>query len=194
MLELAANDVAATLLTPQDLRDLIPAHIAYRHELNEAEQDNILRGQHWALGRKRELLTEKFLKNLHGRMLGDVWRWAGKYRKDERNIGIAFWEIPVAVRQLLDDTKAWIEFGTYQADEIAVRFHHRLVQIHPFPNGNGRHSRLIADLLVMHLGQARFSWGRENLLDARVTRQQYISALRAADRHDVAALVAFARA
>jgi Fic-DOC domain mobile mystery protein B len=100
----------------------------------------------------------------------------------------------VALRQLLDDTKAWIEFGTYKADEIAVRFHHRLVQIHPFLNGNGRHSRLMADLLVMQLGTGRFSWGRESLLDPGVTRQQYISALRAADRHDLEALLAFARA
>ena len=85
-------------------------------------------------------------------MLGDVWRWAGKFRKSERNFGIPFYEIPVALRQLLDDTKAWIQYRTYPPDEIAVRFHHRLVQIHPFPNGNGRHARLMADLLVMRLG------------------------------------------
>src|SRR5437016_419595 len=93
-------------------------------------------------------------------MFGDVWRWAGKFRTSERNIGIAFFEIPVAVRQLLDDTKAWIEYKTYPLDEIAVRFHHRLVQIHPFRNGNGRHARLMADLLVMRLGHERFLWGR----------------------------------
>ena len=93
-------------------------------------------------------------------MLGDVWRWAGKFRRSERNLGIAFYEIPMALRQLLDDVHAWIEFNTYTADEIAVRFHHRLVQIHPFPNGSGRHARLMSDLLIMSMGRERFSWGR----------------------------------
>lgn len=129
------------------MRELIPAYIAYRRELNEAEQENIARGQEWALGRRRDVLTEKFIMDLHRSMLGDVWRWAGKFRKSERNMGIAFFEIPMALRQMLQDVKAWIECNTYPPDEIAVRFHHRLVQIHPFPNGNGRHSRLMADLL-----------------------------------------------
>ena len=76
----------------------------------------------------------------------------------------------MAVRQLLDDTKAWIEHKSYARDEIAVRFHHRLVQIHPFANGNGRHARLMADLLVIELGAERFSWGRTNLQDANDVR------------------------
>lgn len=131
-------DDAATPLTLEEMRDLIPAHIAYRRELNEAEQENIVRGQEWALGRRRHLLNEKFVKNLHRQMLGDVWRWAGKFRTSERNIGIDHWEIPAALRQLLDDTEAWIEYNTFPPDESAVRFHHRLVWIHAFPNGNGR--------------------------------------------------------
>jgi Fic-DOC domain mobile mystery protein B len=184
----------ATPLTPEERRELIPAHIAYRSELNEAEQDNIARAQDWALGRKRDPLTEKFIADLHRRMLGDVWRWAGKFRKSERNLGIAFYEIPVSVRQLLDDAKAWIEYKTYGPDEIAVRFHHRLVQIHPFPNGNGRHSRLLADLLVMRLGRERFSWGSVSRLpDAGALRRRYITALQAADNHDIGPLLAFAR-
>jgi Fic-DOC domain mobile mystery protein B len=126
-------------------------------------------------------------------MLGDVWRWAGQFRRSERNIGIPFYEIPAAIRQLLEDTKAWIEYGSYPADEIAVRFHHRLVQIHPFANGNGRHARLMADLLIMQGGGKRFSWGSENLADPGVTRRQYIEALRAADRRDFGPLLAFAR-
>jgi len=147
----------ATPLMPGEMRELIPAHIAFRGELNEAELENITRAQDWALSRKRDLLAEKFITDLHRRMLGDVWKWAGKFRKSERNLGIPFFEIPVALRQLLDDTKAWIEYKAYPADEIAVRFHHRLVQIHSFPNGNGRHSRLMADLLVMSLGRERFT-------------------------------------
>jgi Fic-DOC domain mobile mystery protein B len=183
----------ATPLTPEERRELIPAHIAYRSELNEAEQENIARAQDWALGRKRDPLTEKFIRDLHKRMLGEVWKWAGKLRKSERNLGIPFFEIPMALRQLLDDTKAQIEYKTYAPDEIAVRFHHRLVAIHPFPNGNGRHARLMADLLVMRLGEERFSWGRESLRDASALRQRYIVALKAADSHDGGPLLAFSR-
>ncbi len=186
-------DDAATPLAPEEMGDLIPSHIAFRRELNEAEQENIARGHGWALSRSRDPLTEKFIRDLHRRMLGDVWRWAGKFRTTERNIGINYWEIPVALRQLLDDAKAWIAYNTYPADEIAVRFHHRLVQIHPFPNGNGRHSRLMADLLAMKLGRERLSWGRESLCDAGSLRRRYIEALRAADNHDIDPLLKFAR-
>jgi Fic-DOC domain mobile mystery protein B len=185
----------ATPLTPEERRDLIPAHIAYRRELNEAEQENIARAQEWALSRRRrDLLSEKFIRDLHKKMLGDVWRWAGKFRTSQRNIGMDYWLIPVELRQLLDDSKAWIEFGTYPADEIAVRLHHRLVLIHPFPNGNGRHARLVADLLVMQLGRERFSWGRESLRNPGAARARYIEALRAADNHDISRLLTFARA
>jgi Fic-DOC domain mobile mystery protein B len=183
----------ATPLTPEERADLIPAHIAYRAELNEAEQENVARGQDWALGRRRDLLTEKFIKDLHGRMLGDVWRWAGNFRRTERNLGIPFYEVPMAVRHLLEDTKAWVHYKTYPPDEIAVRFHHRLVKIHPFPNGNGRHSRLMADLLVMSLGGERFSWGSARLQKAGDLRRRYIAALQAADNHDYAPLLTFAR-
>ncbi len=189
-------DDAATPLTPEEMRDLIPAHIAYRRELNEAEQENIARGQTWALARqRRDLLTEKFIKDLHRHMLGDVWRWAGKFRTSERNIGIAYWEIPVAVSQLLADTKAWIEYNTYPPDEIAVRFHHRLVLVHPFPNGNGRHARMMADLLVMmNFRRERLTWGRASLHDGGLLRVRYIAALHAADHHDLDPLLEFARA
>src|SRR5450631_3728176 len=175
------------------MRDLIPAQIAYRRELNEAEQENILLAQAWALARRRDLLNEKFVKDLHRRMFNDVWRWAGKFRTSPRNIGIDYWEIATELRQLLNDAQAWIEYRTYAPDEIAVRFHHRLVQIHPFPNGNGRHSRLMADLLVMRLGRERFSWGSANLQDASTVRQRYVAALQVADNHDISPLLAFAR-
>jgi len=190
----AQPDSAATPLTPEEMRDLIPAYIAYRRELNEAEQENITRAQAWASGRRRDLLSEKFVEDLHRQMLGDVWRWAGKFRTSERNLGIEYFQIPVALRQLLDDAKAWIEYKTYQPDEIAVRLHHRLVQIHPFPNGNGRHSRLMADLLVMQFGHDRFSWGRESLRDPSAARDRYTEALRAADNHNIGPLLAFSRA
>ena len=123
----------ATPLAPEERADLIPAHIAYRAELNAAEQENIARGQDWALARKRHLLSEKFIRDLHRRMFGDVWRWAGRFRTTERNLGIPHFEIPMAVCALLQDAKTWVEHKTYPPDEIAVRFHHRLVAIHPFP-------------------------------------------------------------
>lgn len=191
--ELFQEPENATPLTFEERADLIPAHIAYRAELNAAEQENITRGQDWALARKRDLLSEKFIKNLHARMLGDVWRRAGKYRITERNLGIHHYEIPMAMRELLEDAKAWVQHKTYPPDEIAVRFHHRLVKIHPFPNGNGRHSRLLADLLVMSLGGERFTWGRANLQQAGDVRRGYIEALQAAAHHDYAALLRFAR-
>lgn len=183
----------ATPLTPDEKQGLIPAHITYRGELNEAEQENIVRAQGWALASRRDLLTEKFIMELHKRMLGDVWRWAGKFRSSQKNIGIPFHEIPMSIRQLLDDCKTWVAYQTYPPDEIAVRVHHGLVQIHPFPNGNGRHSRLMADLIVMSLGQPRFSWGSANLQQADEVHRRYIDALRAADQHDIALLLAFAR-
>lgn len=183
----------ATPLTPEERNALLPSHITYRHELNEAEQENIYRAQDWALARRRDLLTETFVKGLHARMFGDVWRWAGQFRTSERNLGIPHYEVPMALRQLLDDAKTWIEHASYPRDEIAVRFHHRLVQIHPFPKGNGRHARLMADLLVMNLGGERFSWGSANLRDAGDVRRRYIAALQAADNHDIAPLPAFAR-
>jgi Fic-DOC domain mobile mystery protein B len=183
----------ATPLTAEERVELIPAHIAYRAELNQAEQENIARGQDWALARKRDLLSEKFITDLHKRMFGDVWRWAGKFRSTERNLGIPYYEIPVAVRHLLEDSKTWIQHKTYSPDEIAVRFHHRLVQIHPFPNGNGRHSRLMSDLLVMSLGGERFTWGSINLQHAGDIRRRYIEALHAADNHDYTPLLEFAR-
>ena len=188
-------DDAATQLTPEEIQDLIPAYIADRRDLNAAEQENIARAQDWALnGRRRDLLTEAFVRDLHRRMLGDVWRWAGKFRTSQRNIGIDYWLIAVELRLLLDDVKAWIEYRTYPTDEIAVRFHHRLVLVHPFPNGNGRHGRLMADLLVMQLGRERFSWGRESLREAGEARKRYIQSLRDADNGNIAELLVFARA
>ena len=184
---------AATPLTAEERAVLKPAHIAYRTELNDAEQENIVRAQDWALLRRRDLLTEKFINDLHRHMLGDVWRWAGRFRTSEKNLGTPYYGIPLAMRQLLDDTKAWIEHGAYPPDEIAVRFHHRLVQIHPFPNGNGRHARLTADLLVMSLGGDRFSWGSANLQGVGALRRAYITALQAADNHDIGPLLTFAR-
>ena len=190
---LIEEDDGSTPLTEEEREQLIPSYITLKRELNEAEQANILEAESWAFDRKRDVLNEKFLTDLHNRMFGRVWRWAGSYRHSQKNVGIDAYRIPIDLRQLIEDCRYWIEHETYNPDEIATRFHHRLVAIHPFPNGNGRHARLATDLLLTKQGQERFSWGRVNLVDASETRDTYINALRAADRHDYAPLLAFVR-
>lgn len=188
-------DDDATPLTPDEREDLIPTHITLRRELNELEQENIAKADLWAFGRKRDLLDESFLKGLHERMFGDVWKWAGKYRQTEKNIGInPPYRIQPEIRQIIGDVKYWIEHKSYPPDEIAVRFHHRLVAVHPFPNGNGRWSRLAADMLIVQLGGKRFSWGGVNLQGEGEVRRSYIDGLNKADGHDLGPLIAFARA
>lgn len=186
-------DDAATPLTLDEKQGLIPSYITLRRELNEAEHIAITAAEEWAFNRLRDVLDEAFLRRLHKRMFKDVWRWAGEFRTTPRNIGVDPWNIPSMLRNLIEDAKYWVLHGIYPPDEIAVRFHHRLVLIHPFPNGNGRHARLAADLLLVKLGQERFTWGRVSLVNAGETRQQYVAALRAADVHDLQPLLAFVR-
>jgi Fic-DOC domain mobile mystery protein B len=187
------DDEANTPLTPEEREQLIPSYITLRHELNEAEQVNLSGALRWAYARKRDVLNNDFLNELHRRMFGDVWRWAGQYRTTARNIGVDAYRIAVDVRAAIDDARYWVEHPIYPPDEIAIRFSHRLVAIHPFPNGNGRFSRLVGDLLARQLGQPPFTWGRTNLVDASVTRTRYVEALRAADNHDSELLLLFAR-
>ena len=187
------QDDGGTGLTEKEREGLIPSYITLRSELNEAEQANILEAEEWAFARKRDLLEEKILNSLHKRMYGNVWGWAGNYRSSGKNIGIDAYRIPTELRQLLDDCRYWIENGTFEPDEIAARFHHRLVSIHCYPNGNGRHARLAADLLLKSMGQKRFSWGGMNLVDIGETRKRYIAALQDADGHDIGPLLEFVR-
>lgn len=187
------DDAAATPLEPEERAQLIPTYITTRAQLNEAEQINITEADDWAFARKRDALSEDFLLGLHRRMFRKVWRWAGSFRTTERNIGVDAYKIGVELRMLLDDVRFWIENATYPPDEIAVRFHHRLVWIHPFPNGNGRHARMAADLLAVALGRPRLTWGSASLVEAAKTRAAYVAALKAADNHDIAPLLVFAR-
>lgn len=183
----------ATPLDADELASLIPGHITTQGELNEWEQLNIAQGENWAQKQRKEILNEAFLRQLHKQMFGETWKWAGEFRKSDKNIGVDWLTIGVELKKLLDDANYQIEHASYPPDEIAVRFHHRLVAIHPFPNGNGRHARLMADLLAERLGQPRFTWGSRSLVDASDTRQGYIAALQAADARDIAPLLAFAR-
>lgn len=189
------DDEANTPITEEEREDLIPSYITVREELNEAEQINIAQANRW-LARTRgfDILNDDGIRALHKRMFGDVWKWAGAYRKTPRNISIAAYRIPTEVRQLVDDARYWVENKTYPPDEIAVRFSHRLVSIHPFANGNGRLSRLAADLIAIQLEEPRFTWGRANLVDPGETRKSYVQALQAADAGEIAPLLGFARA
>ena len=186
-------DDATTPITPAERDELIPTHVALRGELNELEQQNIAEASGWAFARKRNVLDEAFLRRLHRRMFNNVWRWAGKYRTTERNLGVGPYLIQPRMVQAIDEALGWIEYKSYEADELAVRFHHAIVLVHPFPNGNGRWSRLAADLLVATQGNLRFSWGGANRRASSDARRNYIDALRSADNHDFARIIAFAR-
>jgi Fic-DOC domain mobile mystery protein B len=183
----------ATPLDADELANLIPGHITTQGELNEWEQLNIAQGERWAHRQRKEILDEGFVRQLHRQMFGETWRWAGSFRKSDKNIGVDWLRIGVELKQLLDDVRYQLEHGSFPADELAIRFHHRLVVIHLFPNGNGRHARLMADLLAMRLGRPRFTWGSASLVDPNEARQRYIKALQAADARDIAPLLAFAR-
>jgi Fic-DOC domain mobile mystery protein B len=187
------DDDANTPLDAEEMQQLIPSYITLRRELNEAEQVNIAYASKWLSSRRSDPLDEVFLRELHRRMFGQVWRWAGQYRKTARNIGVDANRVRMDTAQALDDARFWVANATYAPDEIAVRFSHRLVAIHPFPNGNGRLSRMAGDLLAVQLGRPQFSWGSHSLTDANVTRAAYIAALRAADAHDLGPLILFAR-
>lgn len=193
-MEAGPEPYGATPLGPDDMLGLKLAWVTTREDLNAAEQANILEGLAWARRRKRtDILTEAFVRRLHVAMFGQVWRWAGDFRQREVNIGVAPHAIPVALRDLLDDTRYWIGNATFEPDEIALRLHHRMVLIHPFPNGNGRHTRMMADLVAGRLGKPPFTWGGTILDTPSVVRSRYIESLRHADRHDIAPLLAFAR-
>lgn len=186
----------ATPLDPDEAAGLVPTHITTHADLNAWEQANILQGDRWALRqKKRELLDEGFVRDLHWHMFDRTWQWAGRFRQSDKNIGVNWMQVAVKLRNLLDNTRYQVDLRVFSADEIAVRFHHQLVWIHPFPNGNGRLARLMADLLAMRLGQPRLTWGGRAaaLTAAGVLRERYLQALRAADRGQVQDLMAFAR-
>jgi Fic-DOC domain mobile mystery protein B len=184
-----------TPLSPEELADLIPS-LATKEELNEWERENILRGREWAIRDRTspsDMASDAYVRNLHLKMFDQTWKWAGQYRRTEKNIGIPFHQIREHLVALLGDVRYWLQHSTFPPDEIAVRFHHRLVVIHPFPNGNGRHARLIADLFVMKLGRAAFTWGATDLVKPGEARARYLDAVRAADQGDIQPLIKFAR-
>ena len=184
----------ATPLDPDEAAGLIPRHIVNHSQLNEWELVNIVKGEQWAFGRKHaNLMSSDFIRKLHKHMFGATWRWAGTFRTTEKNIGIDPGRIQPALLDLCADVKTQIEFRSMPIDEIAARFSHRLVSIHPFANGNGRLSRTMADLLLVNLGSPRFSWGAASLVSDGGARQRYLNALRAADAKNYSLLLEFVR-
>jgi Fic-DOC domain mobile mystery protein B len=182
----------ATPIDPSEADGLIPAHLTLQRQLDEYEEANIIEATEWVFSRHRgDPLDVYFLHEVHRRMFNQTWRWAGTARRSEKNIGGPWLEISVRLRQMLDDTRAQIQHSAYPSAEIAARFHHRLVSIHVFPNGNGRHARLMADLLLTDLAGRRFEWGRGDLATGGDVRERYIAALRTADDGDYQPLLAF---
>lgn len=184
-------DGDATSLQQEEMEELKLSYISTRDELNAAEQANILKALKWSLTSKGGVLSEKHLKRLHEKMFSDVWKWAGIYRKTARNIGVEAYLIPISLNQCINDTQYWVDNKTFSNEEIVSRFHHQLVYIHPYPNGNGRFARLAADLLSQELSLEKPSWGDVNLTKTTDLRSQYIMALRSADKHDIKPLMRF---
>ena len=177
----------ATPIDTNEIEGLLLTHITTRAELDRWEQDNINEALAWLEKNKpKDILNESFMKLLHKKMFCNVWKWAGKFRQSEKTIGIKWYMIPVELKKLCDDVLYWIENNTFIEDEIAARFHHRLVAIHLFPNGNGRHARLITDILLENvLNKPSFTWGNANLAKSGDDRKRYIESLIAADRRRI---------
>ncbi len=192
-----------TPLDEDEKADLLIPSVMTRRDLDEVEQRNIEEAVRWTLQRRRkwrptEVLTEPFIRDVHIRMLGEVWKWAGQFRKSNKNIGVDKYLIGTELKRLLDDTQYWVGYETYRREEIAIRFKHRLVSIHCFANGNGRHSRLMADIMIEKLfGLSPFTWGAKmsqaDLVKTGNFRKTYINALRQAYSGNYEPLILFAQ-
>ena len=183
-----------TLLSPEELDELIPKYITNRHQLDEVEQNNIEDAYQWLLSKKldtiEQLISPEFQDELHKKMLGKVWKWAGKIRRKETNIGVNPFQIEIARKQLIDDLIFWYNNKIFDPIEMAIRFHHRLVQIHCYPNGNGRHTRIMADLILEKIfSLAPINWKGDNFVNISKFRTKYIAALREADNGNYESLL-----
>lgn len=193
MIENMEYPEGATPLDPNEMGGLKFKHITTCEELDELEQANIELGLQWLARQRGDVLSDNFATTLHRRLFGDVWDWAGSFRKTGKNVGIEPIHIGVELRTLMDDAKYWAEHKTYPASEAAIRLHHRLTKIHPFPNGNGRHARIMADVVLDRVyGAKPIDWaGGHDLQKMNERRKVYIAALKAADRDDIKPLIKF---
>ena len=190
-------NLGQTPLDEDEKEGLLIESISSRGELDEFEQLNIEKAIEWSISHKfvkRIILTEGFVKSLHKQMFGEVWSWAGQFRKSNKNIGVDWTIIGIELKKLLDDAEFWIKNSSYNPDEIAIRFKHRLVKIHCFPNGNGRHSRMMADIIIESIFEMEvFDWRYSSMVRADATREEYISAIKKADGGNIEPLLDFAR-
>ncbi|MFT4605358.1 MAG: Fic-DOC domain mobile mystery protein B [Rhodothermales bacterium] len=182
--------LGATPLDPEEAADLLPTHVYTRAELNAWEQQNILAAAKWARRTRADAIASEFIRGLHRRMFDETWAWAGQLRASDKNIGVDWHTISTETRNLVDDGRYWIQHETFSIDEAALRLHHRLVKIHPFPNGNGRHARLWCDTILLQHDRPVFSWRNRILNESGKSRRAYIDALRAADHLDYRPLFA----
>ena len=186
-----------TPLDEDEKEGLLVETISTRGELDEFEQENIQQAVEWTLKNKfgaDRILTEDFILLVHKKMFDEVWEWAGTKRRSNKNIGVDKFQISIALRQLIEDCRYWIEKNVYDPDEIAVRFSHRLVAIHPFANGNGRHARLVADIIISHVfNRPVFSWGRSNISKSGQQREDFLNAIYEADNGNIKPLLEFSR-
>lgn len=192
-----AHAPGATPLSEEDLEGLRIPSITTHGELNEAEAANIIRGQDWALRTRRarlaDMLSHTFLQRLHEAMLGELWTWAGEYRGRDTRIGVPHPQVPESLHTVLEDARTGLKHTTYSPEEFAIRLHYRIVTVHPFRNGNGRHARMVGDVaLIRHFNRPAFPWGRSPIRTADAVRQAYRDAVVAADHHDFLPLLAFA--
>lgn len=195
-LELEYGD-GQTPLSEEEKDGLLIKIITTHGELDEHEQLNIEKAIEWTIKtrfKKDQILSPEFIKTLHKKMLGDVWSWAGKFRKSEKNIGVKWITIGIELQALIDDTTYWIAHNSFSPDEIAIRFKHRLVNIHCFSNGNGRHSRIMADIIMESIfGLEPFTWNNSNMVKPDETRRNYINAIREGDKGNIQPLIDFAK-
>lgn len=190
-------ETSQTPLEDDEKEGLLISSVTTREELDQIEQLHIEKTIVWLVHKKLSkdrILSEEFIKFLHKKMFGEIWSWGGTFRKTDKNLGINWTRIEVELKKLLDDTGYWIEQQVYEPDEIAIRFKHKLVKIHCFPNGNGRHSRLMADVIIEKIyGEQVFSWNQSRLIRSDVIRREYIQAIHKADQGIMEPLIKFAR-
>ncbi|WP_420577491.1 mobile mystery protein B [Ekhidna sp.] len=186
-----------TPLDEEEKEGLLIPTIATREELDEFEQQNVEEAIQWLIGKSfkpEKVLTEKFICDVHERMFNQVWKWAGSFRHSQKNIGVDYWNIPMELNNLIEDAKVWLQDEVFSPDEFAIRFKHRIVSIHCFSNGNGRHSRLMADIIIEKLFDLdHFTWGDGDLSNESDTRSEYLKALKEADKGSLDNLLKFAR-
>jgi Fic-DOC domain mobile mystery protein B len=190
------NGVGQTPINEEELDGLKIRTITLQVELNEFEQYNIEKALLWLRGQRLTMdhvLSELFVLRIHAKMFGEVWQWAGNFRKTEKNLGVNSVMIRIALKELINDAKYWMINEIYTPEELAIRFKHRLVSIHCFSNGNGRHSRVMADVIMEKLyNKPPFQWGKADAIGVNTIRMEYLKSLRQADQHEYQPLIAFA--